>query len=197
MRVSVKLTVLPGNTHAHVQTPHFLTSAPSSAVAPAAAETYYATTGVGPDLLEAARDAARAMVRTLQAQHGLSREEAYMLCSVAGDLRLHEVVDMPNFVVRGGAGGGGNADGADRAGRDDDAAEHLWARAARGLGTGFRDVLGRLAAVYDVLCVLEYTGRTCSKLQKNRKLLIARHHWEPGHQCTSISVLARERRLPR
>ncbi|HEY6690378.1 MAG TPA: acetamidase/formamidase family protein [Rubrobacter sp.] len=31
--------------------------------------------------------------------HGLSREEAYALCSVAVDLRIHEVVDAPNWVV--------------------------------------------------------------------------------------------------
>jgi acetamidase/formamidase len=30
---------------------------------------------------------------------GLSREEAYALCSVAVDLRIHEVVDAPNWVV--------------------------------------------------------------------------------------------------
>jgi len=29
----------------------------------------------------------------------LSREEAYALCSVAVDLRIHEVVDAPNWVV--------------------------------------------------------------------------------------------------
>jgi acetamidase/formamidase len=31
--------------------------------------------------------------------HGLSREEAYALCNVAVDLRIHEVVDAPNWVV--------------------------------------------------------------------------------------------------
>lgn len=41
---------------------------------------------------EATREAARAMIQYLQVEHGLSREDAYMLCSVAGDLRLHEVV---------------------------------------------------------------------------------------------------------
>jgi acetamidase/formamidase len=32
-------------------------------------------------------------------RYGLSREEAYALCSVAVDLRIHEVVDAPNRVV--------------------------------------------------------------------------------------------------
>ena len=39
------------------------------------------------------------MIDTLVAEKGLTRIEAYFLCSVAGDLRLHEVVDMPNYVV--------------------------------------------------------------------------------------------------
>jgi acetamidase/formamidase len=34
------------------------------------------------------------MIEFLRAEHGLAREEAYMLCSVAGDLRLHEVVSF-------------------------------------------------------------------------------------------------------
>ena len=29
----------------------------------------------------------------------ISPVEAYMLCSVAGDLRISEIVDMPNWVV--------------------------------------------------------------------------------------------------
>jgi acetamidase/formamidase len=56
-------------------------------------------TGVGPDLLEAARDAVRAMIVHLGSRHGFEREEAYALCSVAVDLRIHEVVDEPNWVV--------------------------------------------------------------------------------------------------
>lgn len=56
-------------------------------------------TGVGPDLLEAARDAVRAMIAWLGERHGIDREEAYALVSVACDLRIHEVVDAPNWVV--------------------------------------------------------------------------------------------------
>jgi acetamidase/formamidase len=60
---------------------------------------WYATTGHGPDLMEAARNAIRHMIAWLVAEHGLSREEAYVLCSVAVDLKLSEVVDAPNWVV--------------------------------------------------------------------------------------------------
>src|SRR2546423_937398 len=57
------------------------------------------TIGVGPDLMEAAKDAVRATIRRLDDEHGLGREEAYALCSVAVDLRIHELVDAPNWVV--------------------------------------------------------------------------------------------------
>jgi acetamidase/formamidase len=60
---------------------------------------FYATTGIGPDLLEATRDAARGMISYLGEQHGLSELEGYALCSVAADLKISEVVDYPNWVV--------------------------------------------------------------------------------------------------
>jgi acetamidase/formamidase len=60
---------------------------------------YHVCTGVGPDLMEAAKDAVRAAIRRLEDRHGLEREEAYAFCSVAADLRIHEVVDAPNWVV--------------------------------------------------------------------------------------------------
>jgi acetamidase/formamidase len=56
-------------------------------------------TGVGSDLLEAARDAVRATIAWLGEAEGLEREEAYAVASVACDLRIHEVVDAPNWVV--------------------------------------------------------------------------------------------------
>ncbi len=59
----------------------------------------YGTTGVAPDLMEATRAAVRGMVAYLQAEHGLSFADAYILCSVAVDLSISEVVDAPNWVV--------------------------------------------------------------------------------------------------
>ena len=47
------------------------------------------------DIREAAREAVRNMIAMLVAEHELTREEAYMLCSVAGDLKMHEVVSRP------------------------------------------------------------------------------------------------------
>jgi formamidase len=68
---------------------------------------YYATTGLsmrGEEVQEsedatlAARNALLAMVAHLQ-ERGYSRAQAYAICSVAVDLRVSEVVDVPNFVV--------------------------------------------------------------------------------------------------
>lgn len=57
------------------------------------------TTGVGPDLYAGARDATREMIERLVAETRCSPEQAYALCSIAGDLRIIEVVDRPNWVV--------------------------------------------------------------------------------------------------
>lgn len=60
---------------------------------------YYATTGIGPDLMQAARDAVRDMIDYLWREYRLDPPMAYALCSVACDLRISEVVDAPNWVV--------------------------------------------------------------------------------------------------
>jgi acetamidase/formamidase len=39
------------------------------------------------------------MIDLISKRHNMSAIDAYMLCSVAGDLRVSEVVDMPNWVV--------------------------------------------------------------------------------------------------
>jgi acetamidase/formamidase len=60
---------------------------------------YDVTTGIGPDLLSGARDAVSGMIDLLTKRHNMSAVEAYMLCSVCADLRISEIVDMPNWVV--------------------------------------------------------------------------------------------------
>lgn len=60
---------------------------------------FYATTGVAPDLMDATKDAIRAMIDHLGKEYGLEPDMAYALCSVAVNLRISEVVDMPNWVV--------------------------------------------------------------------------------------------------
>lgn len=60
---------------------------------------YEVTTGVGSDLMQAARDAVAGMIDLLSARFGMAPVEAYMLCSVCADLRVSEIVDVPNWVV--------------------------------------------------------------------------------------------------
>ena len=60
---------------------------------------YHVTTGIGPDLMQGARDAVSAMIELLGQRHGLSAVDAYLLCSVCADLRISEIVDQPNWVV--------------------------------------------------------------------------------------------------
>ncbi len=60
---------------------------------------YYATTGFATTIDEAAKKATLYMVEYLTTHHGLTTEEAYALCSLAGDLQIAEVVDMPHMLV--------------------------------------------------------------------------------------------------
>lgn len=60
---------------------------------------YQVTTGIGPDLMVAARDAVSGMIDWICATTNMDAVDAYMLCSVCGDLRISEIVDMPNWTV--------------------------------------------------------------------------------------------------
>jgi acetamidase/formamidase len=60
---------------------------------------HYATTAHGPDLFAASQQAVRYMIDHIVEAHGLSREEAYVVCSVAVDLKISEIVDAPNWIV--------------------------------------------------------------------------------------------------
>ncbi|HEY8647485.1 MAG TPA: acetamidase/formamidase family protein [Gaiellaceae bacterium] len=51
------------------------------------------------DLTMAAKEAVREMIAYLTSTRGLTREQAYVLISVAGDLRISECVDVPNAIV--------------------------------------------------------------------------------------------------
>jgi acetamidase/formamidase len=94
IRAQVRLSV---RKDVHVSGPEFLTRGPL------ATETntgpFYAVSGVGPDLMAIARDATRRMIDYLCREHGLAAVDAYMLCSVAVDLKISEIVDAPNWVV--------------------------------------------------------------------------------------------------
>ncbi len=63
------------------------------------AKGYEVTTGIAPDLMAAARGAVSGMIDLLATNHAMTAIDAYLLCSVCGDLRISEVVDAPNWVV--------------------------------------------------------------------------------------------------
>ncbi|CAA7264532.1 unnamed protein product [Cyclocybe aegerita] len=101
MQVTVRLTVRKDRPY--TKTPHFQTAATGGANVRdgrgGGEAQYYCTTGVDSDIREATRGAVRNMINFLETEYQLDRVAAYMLCSVAGDLRMHEVVDMPNYVI--------------------------------------------------------------------------------------------------
>jgi acetamidase/formamidase len=56
-------------------------------------------TAHGPDLYESARQVTRYTIDWLMTEFGLERSDAYIICSIAGDLHISEVVDAPNWIV--------------------------------------------------------------------------------------------------
>ena len=94
MDVEAKFEIVKG---ANLKSPRFTTAGPVTRHLDGAG--YEVTTGIGPDLMTGAREAVMRMIDLLGAEHGLSAIDAYMLASVCGDLRISEIVDMPNWVV--------------------------------------------------------------------------------------------------
>lgn len=94
MRIALRFNLKKA---AHLPRPAFET--PGEAGGGSGDKGFFATTGIAPDLMAAAKDAVRYMIDHLGREYGLSPEVAYMLCSVAVDLRISEVVDAPNWVV--------------------------------------------------------------------------------------------------
>ena len=74
-----------------VSTPRF--QVPGRLAARSEGNGYFATMGISPDLMDGAKTATRAMIEWLHDSHGLTREDAYVICSVAGDLKILEIVD--------------------------------------------------------------------------------------------------------
>jgi len=60
---------------------------------------WIATTAHGPDLFASAQQAIRYLIEQIVEERGLSREQAYIVCSVAADLKISEIVDAPNWIV--------------------------------------------------------------------------------------------------
>ena len=69
---------------------------------------YYATTGTcirengsneSEDVSLATRNALLHMIDYIVDAYGFTREQAYCLCSVAVDLKISQIVDVPNVIV--------------------------------------------------------------------------------------------------
>jgi acetamidase/formamidase len=74
-----------------IPAPMFRTAGPLASADESAG--HVGTMGIHADLMEGSRRAVRAMVDHLEAERGLSRREAYVVCSLAGDLKILEIVD--------------------------------------------------------------------------------------------------------
>jgi acetamidase/formamidase len=94
MDIAVRLTVRKDMTARYPQY-----AIPQGQLAETEQSSYHVCTGIGPDLFEAAQEATRAMVDHIVDRYGRPRQEAYAIASVACDLRIHEIVDVPNWVV--------------------------------------------------------------------------------------------------
>ena len=94
MTVAIKIDLLKS---ANLQFPRFETKGPVTSHFDSAG--YKVTTGIGDDLMQAARDAVSGMINWVTVTTQMSATDAYMLCSVCGDLRISEIVDIPNWTV--------------------------------------------------------------------------------------------------
>lgn len=87
MKASLRLTVEPRT----IEGPRFKTAGRLLAVDESAG--HFGAMGIHADLMEGARAAVRSAIAWLGEEHGLTPREAYVLCSLAGDLKIFEIVD--------------------------------------------------------------------------------------------------------
>jgi len=94
MRATLRFTVKKG---AAPSSPRAVVTAPIER--PHHPAGYLITTGLGENLYECAQKAIRNMIDVLADEHGLTRQEGYVLCSMAADLRISEIVNHPTYIV--------------------------------------------------------------------------------------------------
>lgn len=95
MDIAVRLSIAKGLSSIPYPQYHL----PAGQLAATEQSSYHVCTGVHDDLMEATREAVRATIAHIESTYGRPHEEAYAITSVAADLRIHEVVDAPNWVV--------------------------------------------------------------------------------------------------
>lgn len=89
--VTLRFSIRKGRS---IRAPQFETNGPTTSKTQGMG--YISTSSPGPDLHENLENAVRDMVDLLEAAYGLSRLEAYLLCSVAGDARISVPVLGPS-----------------------------------------------------------------------------------------------------
>ena len=87
MRATLRFTV----ERRTIPAPRFQTGGPLLKIDESAG--HFGAMGIDPDLMSGARAAVRNAIAWLVDEHGLSAREAYVLCSLAGDLKILEIVD--------------------------------------------------------------------------------------------------------
>ncbi len=95
MYAELRLTLHENRT---IPAPQYRT-APGPLTPPVDNGAFYGTTGIGPDLYVGAQEAVRAMIDYLVETYDLGREDAYVLSSLAVDLKISEIVDAGQYVV--------------------------------------------------------------------------------------------------
>ena len=94
MYATLRFTLHKGRS---IPSPQYRTPAPLTPRVDSAP--FYGTTGVGGDLYAAAQDAIRAMVDHIHQTYDLPPVDAYLLCSLAVDLKISEIVDAGQYIV--------------------------------------------------------------------------------------------------
>ncbi len=94
MYATLRFNLLKGRS---IPAPQFQT--PGSLTPKSEGAGWYATMGVNPDLMQAAKDSLRAMVEHISTTYSMEPVEAYVLASLVVDLKVSEVVDQPNWIV--------------------------------------------------------------------------------------------------
>jgi acetamidase/formamidase len=94
LTVTVRLSLLTG----HSLSPHTYQTLSAPVRDPSRMQRF-GSSATGPDLMENARNAVRGLIDWLVRQHGLGREDAYLLCSLAADLHISQLVNDPNYGV--------------------------------------------------------------------------------------------------
>jgi acetamidase/formamidase len=94
MDIAVRLTV---HKHRRIAYPQY--HVPAGQLASTEQSSYHVCTGIHPDLLAAAKQAIWGTIMHIERTYARTRQEAYAIASVAADLRIHEIVDAPNWTV--------------------------------------------------------------------------------------------------